>query len=260
MLGAIFDIKKFALHDGPGIRTTVFFKGCPLNCWWCHNPESIREVDSQEELESACFNTNGVPVSIYNARQLFEKIKKDILFYEESDGGVTFSGGEPLMQPDFLAQILHYCRHEDIHTTVDTSGYAPYFSYEKILPYTSLFLFDIKMIDDDDHMHYTNVSNRLIHLNLKRILENGADVIIRIPLITGITDTEKNINETIEFLTKMNGIRRIDLLPYNEFADSKYKRYEIDPKIEGLKTQPDDKLADIKDKFVKAGFDVTLRG
>ena len=176
MTGVIFDLKKFAVHDGPGIRTTVFFKGCPLKCRWCHNPEG-----RHPELQAAFRGTRntgekstdttkdamiGRTVSV---QQLMREIKKDEIFYDQSGGGVTFSGGEPMMQIDFLFEILTACRKEGIATAVDTCGFTSYENFTRILPLVDLFLYDIKLIDDRTHKKYAGQSNRVILENLEKL-------------------------------------------------------------------------------------------
>ena len=165
MTGYVFDIKKFAIHDGPGIRTTVFLKGCPLRCWWCHNPESIKQIKIDEN--NSCTASETSIVRKYSVNELLKIIQKDLIFYDESDGGVTFSGGEPLIQIDFLELILQKCKSEYIKTAIDTCGYVKTESFERIYKYTDLFLYDLKLFDDELHRKYTGVSNNLIKENLE---------------------------------------------------------------------------------------------
>ena len=230
--GVIFDLKRFAIHDGPGIRTTVFFKGCPLRCWWCHNPESHKVLPEKFEGCNIRSNINhslsaldevGREVTI---TELMEEIEKDSVFYEESGGGVTFSGGEPTMQPDFLLSLLTKCKESGLHTTVDTSGYAPTKTFEKIIDRTDLFLYDIKLMNDELHQKYTGVSNRLIQTNLKWIDDNHKNICIRIPVVPGITDTQANISDTINILLKLKNISEINLLPYHRAGEGKYSRFK----------------------------------
>jgi pyruvate formate lyase activating enzyme len=173
--GFIFDIKKYSINDGPGIRTTVFLKGCPLNCLWCHNPES-RNM-KPERISASSYSWNFYSQSCdpeiigreASTNEIFGEIKKDIPFYEESSGGVTFSGGEPLLQINFLKSLLTICKTSGIHTAVDTSGYVPYANFETILSLTDLFLFDIKIVSEELHHKYTGVSNKLIMENLQKL-------------------------------------------------------------------------------------------
>ncbi len=256
--GFIFNIKKFAIHDGPGIRTTVFLTGCPLKCRWCHNPESIRDIPrsaisgrSGEISEYAC--------EIYSVSRLEREILKDLIFYDESGGGVTFSGGEPLVQWKFLIETMRRMKQHEIHTALDTTGYTPADTIEKVIPFTDLFLFDLKIMNENEHIKYTGVSNKLILSNLEYLYNSGANVQIRIPLIPGITDTAENITETARYLTRFERIKKIDLLPYNEIAESKYKRLGITSGLNNLKTQSDEELEKIKSFFPDC-FDINFRG
>ena len=219
-LVTVFDVKRFAVHDGPGIRTTVFLKGCPMDCWWCHNPES-RKSDPEVviykrrlgEKEIDYKHTYGKSMAI---NELLYEIKKDILFHEESGGGVTFSGGEPLYQPQALLEILKLCKEKGIHTTVDTCGYAQWKYYERIIPFTDLFLFDLKLLDPEKHEKFTGVKNKLILTNLKRLVNNGVNVELRIPVIPGVNDSQEEINIFIQFiLNTFTAIPKIHLLPYH---------------------------------------------
>ena len=264
--GIIFDIKKFAIHDGPGIRTTVFLKGCPLRCWWCHNPESFREFPAaiaQKDnlnLQEKSIHSNFSAGVEYSVNELKEEIKKDIIFYDESGGGVTFSGGEPMMQVNFLGEILRECKKMEISTAIDTSGYAESDAFESVYPLTDIFLFDLKLIDNRDHLKYTEVSNEIILNNLRLLAGKGNKVVIRIPLIPGITDTEKNLNEIAAFVKKLPYVMKIDLLPYNIFTESKYNRLNTKPRLGKLETQTEEELQNIKSFFDSFGFRVTLRG
>jgi len=263
--GIIFNIQRFCINDGPGIRTTVFFKGCPLNCIWCQNPESRKcgiekaEIISGQNFNNHFQNDNSIGKRL-TVDAVFQIIKKDCMFYEESKGGVTFSGGEPMNQIDFLFDLLKRCKGNDIHTAVDTCGYAPFEQFEKILPYTDLFLFDLKIIDEDDHLRYTGVSNKLILENLSKLTFLGKNIVIRIPLISNITDTDKNIDETIQFVSELKSIKQISLLPFNEISKSKYKKLNAEYKLETFQTQSKEKLIELRTKFSSHNFEVKLRG
>jgi len=258
MKGFIFDIKKFALHDGPGIRTTVFLKGCPLRCWWCHNPESIKQISSNEN--GSCSESEISFIKKYSVNNVLEIIKKDLVFYDESGGGVTFSGGEPLVQIDFLEEILKVCKKEYITTTVDTCGYVSTESFKRIYKHTDLFLYDFKLLNNELHQKYTGVSNQLIKENLEFLNSAGAKIIVRIPLIPAISDTEENLSDISNYLLKLNCIERIDLLPYNKLSEDKYRRLNQSSKLGSLETQTHDKLNEIK-RFVKSfGLNAELNG
>ena len=263
--GLIFDIRKFSLHDGPGIRTTVFFKGCPLACLWCHNPESqsmAQEImlwearcircgtcfktcaleaigpDAENRIRtdrdvcivcgsciSACASdAREVVGKCMNVTEVMGEIERDVIFFEESGGGVTFSGGEPLAQLAFLTELLKGSKALDIHTAVDTSGYTPWKSLDSIRPFTDLFLFDLKLIDETRHRQFTGVPNGLILYNLRALSELGHHIIIRVPIIPGITDDAQNLNRIAEYAAGLPNLDRIDLLPYHESAKGKYER------------------------------------
>jgi len=258
MKGYIFDIKKFALHDGPGIRTTIFLKGCPLNCWWCHNPESIKQVsqNSSNNLEDPIASV----ANKYSVDEVLEIINKDLVFYDESGGGATFSGGEPLIQIDFLEDILKACRKNYISTTVDTCGYVPTESFKRIYNFADLFLYDLKLFDDELHVKYTGASNKLIKENLEFLSSVNSKIIIRIPLIPGITDTEQNLSKISNYLVKFKNIDRIDLLPYNKLAEDKFERLNKTSKLGNMEVQSERKLAEII-SFVKSfGLNAKLNG
>ena len=264
-MGIIFDIKRFALHDGPGIRTTVFFKGCPLRCWWCQNPESIRTLPEKIKTNSlsASYNKSCEEEMFgreYSVEEVMKEVLKDRIFYDESGGGVTFSGGEPMMQNNFLKELLINCKNNYIQTAVDTSGYFPSRFIDEIYDFTDLFLFDIKLIDDELHKKFTDVSNKLILENLKHLANLGEKVILRIPLIPGITDTEENLVAISSVASTLKNIKRIDLLPYNEIAESKYKRLNKPSSLGALKSQSETELNNIKSVFNKLEVEISIRG
>lgn len=197
--GTIFKIKKYALHDGPGIRTTVFLKGCPLSCRWCHNPEGIDPRPQTIWRRTSSGRIDETVGTVMGVDALINAIEKDVLFYDESGGGVTFSGGEPLSQPGFLEAVLTVCNHREIHAALDTSGFAPAAVLDRIIPRLQLVLFDLKIMDAMQHQRYTGVSNRIILENLKRIAGSRTPVRIRIPLVPGITDGDDNIGKILRF-------------------------------------------------------------
>jgi pyruvate formate lyase activating enzyme len=262
--GQIFDIKKYALHDGPGIRTSLFFKGCPLNCWWCHNPESqsprperlyrqnrcIRCGACLAACEQGAISQNGdliltdddkcilcgacVEVCFSEAREIvgremtvpqaMAEIERDVAFYDESGGGVTFSGGEPLMQPEFLLALLQACKQAEFHTTLDTCGFAPWQTLDTVREYIDLFLYDLKLLDDARHRQFTGVSNEAILGNLKALSQEGHTIILRVPIIPGINDDITNLRQIAEFAAMLPHLAGLDLLPYHTIASDKYDR------------------------------------
>lgn len=253
--GVIFDIKRFAIHDGPGIRTTVFLKGCPLRCWWCHNPESHKVLPEKFDGCNVRSNINHSLSSLdeigreVTIPELIGEIEKDSVFYDESGGGVTFSGGEPTMQPNFLLMILKECKENGFHTAVDTSGYAPTRIFEKIIDETNLFLYDLKLMNDELHQKYTGVSNKLIHTNLKWLDENHKNICVRIPVVPGTTDTKHNISETINFISTLENISEINLLPYHKAGEGKYLRFNKKNKLPGINSPENNYMEKVLDQF-----------
>jgi len=275
----IINIQKYSLHDGPGIRTTVFFKGCPLSCFWCHNPESqkltpeimffedrctecgecIKYCPSNEVSPRSCAGCGAcVDICPSNAKELVGKsfsiselikeIKKDAVFYEESGGGVTFSGGEPLLQYEFLSKILSSCAENEIHTAIDTCGFAPWKNFEILIDNIDLFLYDLKFIDDKKHIKYTGVSNKIILENLKKLSNLKKRIFIRIPIISGINDDDDNIKRSAELLSKLK-IEQVNLLPYHKIGMEKYKRINKEYKMTGYEKPSNEKLMEIQSIF-----------
>ncbi len=264
--GYIFDIKKYSINDGPGIRTTIFFKGCPLNCWWCHNPES--QKIEPEEFEGCTFrwnlsyegNNKNIVGKKISVADVMKEIEKDIPFYEESKGGVTFSGGEPLLQIDFLIKLLKECNKKGISTAVDTSGYSEWENFKKIYELVDLFLFDLKIVNEQKHIEYTGVSNKLIHDNLKHLTELGNKVTIRIPVIPSVTDTKDNLEELVNFISSLKKIKGISLLPFHKTAYSKYNKMRKQNKIPDLEPLTNDEMNKIKDRFSLTDKPVIIEG
>ena len=269
MQGYIFDIKRFAIHDGHGIRTTVFFKGCPLKCIWCHNPESIYNEKQLGFLAHKCVNCGtcvrvcpsgahsldknhihhfdrskcllcgkcatacrNKALALYGRKvsveEIFPLLIQDKDYYEESQGGVTLSGGEALLQGEFCLELLKCLKEEGIHTAVDTSGFVRTEVIEKVLPYTDIFLFDIKHMDSDTHRKMTGQPNELILTNLKKICNLGGKVEIRMPFVPDCNDDSANIHAMGRFLQGLPGIERIKILPYHEFARTKYVSLDME--------------------------------
>jgi len=264
--GLIFDIKRFTVHDGPGIRTTVFFKGCPLNCVWCHNPESIpphpetmvrRMIFDGREIERK--ETIG---QFYSKEELIREIVKDRVFYDESDGGVTFSGGEPLMQHLFLKEAIIACRENGIHVALDTSGYASEKIFREIVSLTHLVLFDIKEADESRHIKATGVSRKAIMQNLEWLAGTNIKTILRAPVIPGYTFSNDYIRSLEQLMVsiKSDNIRQIGLLPYHATATHKYERCGYQNRMGNTKTVEKKELLSMKSELEKTGWMVTIGG
>lgn len=236
----IFDIQRNSFVDGPGIRTTVFFKGCNLKCKWCHNPESQSpkpQILFYKDKCTGCGRCKGITekntefVCFHDAKQLcgraytvdevFDTIRKDSPFYQASGGGVTFSGGECMLQIDFLCEILQKCKEHHIHTAIDTAGFVPWEAFKRILPYTDLFLYDIKAFNDSVHQEFVGTSNGLIFDNLRKLFEAHAHVWIRIPVIPNVNDSTADMKRTKAFLAAYKP-EKIELLPYHRLGEHKY--------------------------------------
>ena len=241
MTGTIFNIQRFCTDDGPGIRTTVFFKGCNLRCAWCHNPESQAPVPQLMRYSHKCVGcgrcrdiseTDTDFVCLHDAREycgkeytpdeLLREALKDKIFYETSGGGITCSGGECMLQIDCLEELLKQCKTNGIHTAVDTAGHVPYEYFERILPYTDLFLYDIKCMNSEKHRQYTGVGNERILENLKRLLQSDAPVWIRIPVIPSVNDTLEEMRAIQQYWEQYGTPKKIELLPYHAMGEHKY--------------------------------------
>jgi len=248
--GIVFNIKKFAIHDGPGIRTTVFLKGCPLSCIWCHNPESIGAPILDK------FNKKERYLSV---DELMKEIEKDRLFYDESGGGVTFSGGEPFVQPIFLEQILELCREREIHTAVDTTGHVKSEIFEELMHLPDLFLYDLKLINSDKHKKYTGVNNNLIKKHLEMLNKINKKCKLRIPLVKNITDDDENILGIINFIKDMKNIVEVNLLPFHRGGEGKLKRLNKTTNKDLMKPS-DNRINEILNIFKTNNFSVKIGG
>jgi len=265
--GVVFDIRRFAVHDGPGIRTTIFLKGCPLNCIWCHNPESINPLCETISLEQPLLSAEKNHVSVnltfgkkHTVEQLFTIIKKDVTYYEESGGGVTFSGGEPFFQPEFLYECLKLCKEADIHTAIDTSGFTVPENIIRVLPFTDLFLFDIKVIDEALHQKYTGSSNKIILQNLQVIYESKKKLIYRFPLIPGFNDEEQNLLQMLELFSGFPAWNQISILPYHKLAEHKYKKLSLKNKQADIFPPCETEINRVRDFFTTNKFLVKVGG
>jgi len=266
MKGIIFSIKRYAIHDGPGIRVAFFMKGCPLSCWWCHNPEGIspetEEIIQTNRIGEKEFSRKTVVGKPYLVDDIVAIAGKEQVFMEKSGGGVTFTGGEPLMQPGFLLEALKAFKDGGFHTAVDTSGQAPSSAFIKIIPYTDLFLFDLKFCDPSAHKYYTGVSNTLILKNFSRIIESGTEVRIRIPVIPGINDSEDAIDglRSIIEKNKRPNISMINLLPYHKTGSAKYRKFNRLNRMEGTKQPTETRMKEICDFFAETGIKIRIGG
>ncbi|MEE1280537.1 MAG: glycyl-radical enzyme activating protein [Oscillospiraceae bacterium] len=271
----LFDIERNSFVDGPGIRTTVFFKGCNLKCAWCHNPESQSAKPQMMFYKDKCkgcgkckevcpynfencdlcrkctlycpVNARKVCGKEYTVDEVFAEIIKDKAFYENSGGGVTFSGGECMLQIDFLCEILKKCKENNIHTAVDTAGHMSYDSFEKILPYTDLFLYDIKIFDTDKHKKYIGAGNELILENLKKLFKANAKIWIRIPVISNVNDSVEEMQKIKAFLKECGKPEKVELLPYHAMGENKYGA--IGKEVQIFKTPDSEKMKQLKEIF-----------
>ena len=294
--GIIFNIQRFSIHDGPGIRTTVFMKGCPLKCQWCCNPESIKinqeimahnikcihcgkckeicpenailSIDGDRRIDFSkcnfcmkCLNVCPTKTlecigNFISVDEVMREVRRDSLFYQNSGGGVTLSGGEPLLQWEFTQSILKACKEEGFHTALDTCGYASWEAAEGVLKYVDLVLFDVKHLDNDMHLKGTGVSNTLILQNLERIAAQKK-IWIRVPLIPGFNDSQKNIKE-VACLASQYKVEKISLLPYHEFGKSKYEKLGRDYLFQCTDKISEENLEKIRMVFIEKEIQVTL--
>lgn len=255
MRGIVFDIKRFAIHDGPGIRTSIFFKGCPLSCWWCHNPESCKTGIQNLDFEFKGSNVLGWETT---ANQLLEEVEKDRAFFDESGGGVTFTGGEPLMQADFVAETASLFRDHELHLTLDTTGYAKWERFNKVADCMDLILFDLKHMNEANHFELTGVGNQLIMTNLEKLFEKGKEVHIRYPMIPGLNDDDRNLDEMTHYLSSKKNFNRIHLLPYHKIAAGKYEKLGLENKMNTIEEPSQERIQEVKKHLETGGFEVVI--
>lgn len=297
--GLVFNTQNYSLHDGPGIRTTVFLKGCPLRCDWCHNPESRAAESEIAWSEARCIRCGqcsevcphsaaGRPASPEIDRQrclrcgqcvavcptgarelvgrqrtvaeVLAEILQDRIFYDESGGGVTLSGGEPLMQPEFAVELLAACRVQGLHTAVDTCGYGRCEDLLALAAVTDLFLYDVKILDDDRHRQYTGASNVVILENLKALCQVRADVWIRVPVIPGFNDSARDVEAIAAWVASLGNIRRLHLLPYHALGRNKAERVGLVPDAAPAARPADDHLEDLAGRARACGLEVQIGG
>ena len=299
--GWIFNIQRYAVHDGPGIRTTVFLNGCPLRCLWCSNPESQHikpQFDFWEDRCIHCGNCLSVCPQFAiskddkgrkhidsgrcdfcslcidqcyadaleqigksrTVREVLDIVEEDRAFYDESGGGMTLSGGEPLTQARFSYQLLKGARERGIRTAIETSGYAPWSVWKDFLPYLDLFLYDLKEIDPKQHIRFTGISNELILDNFKRLAQTGKLIIVRRPVIPGYNDTLESIHALGQFVQEFETVREINLLPYHRLGQEKYKRLGQEYVLGDMPTMKAEDVAEQRDILLSYGLNVKIGG
>lgn len=298
--GLVFNIQKYSIHDGPGIRTTVFLKGCPLDCWWCHNPESqalepqitvnenrcvrcgeCRDVCPQREFSlerdwpyvdsehcvrcGQCVTACAVAARDLVGRRMtvaevLAEILKDQIFYGDSGGGLTLSGGEPLLQLAFARELFTACRAQDIHTALDTCGFGRQSDLLALAPLVDLFLYDLKLLDDLRHRQYTGVSNAVILANLQALGQVHSNIWIRVPIIPGVNDDAANIEGTAHLAASIPGVRQVNLLPYHELGMHKAQRLGQSSRMGAVRTPAPDDLERMAQVFRDAGLKVGIGG
>lgn len=299
--GRVFDIKRYSIHDGPGIRTTVFLKGCSLGCLWCHNPESVAAGPELMHWPGRCVRCHACVAAcpkgaiakdaagaimidrhkcdvcgqcaeacLYDAMQVvgremsvgevMDEVEKDRVFYEQSGGGVTLSGGDPAVQAAFAEALLDACRERGLRTAVDTAGLARNGALDRLAAKSDLILFDLKLMDDARHRELTGVSNAPILNNLERLAAAGSEIWVRIPLIRGVNDDDDNVRRTIAFLRRLKTVRRISLLPYHAGGLNKALRIGKGAHFRNFEAPSEERLAAIEAAFRGAGFEVRRGG
>jgi pyruvate formate lyase activating enzyme len=300
--GTIFDLRRYSIHDGPGIRTAVFLKGCSLRCAWCHNPES-QSFDPELMLragrcvlceacavacsqgsierrngsiyteranctlcgacvEACCAESRQVAGREVTVAEIMDAVARDRPFYEQSGGGLTISGGEPLAQPAFLLELLHAAQATALHTTLDTCGHAPWETFKSIYPLVNVFLYDLKIVDNARHMALTGVSNERILSNLRTLAEHGCAIILRIPVIPGINDDPDNLRAAADLVSELpsGALTRLDLLPYHSSAATKYCALSRPYPLDHIQTPSPQQIAAVAGQFAGLGMTVTIGG
>lgn len=286
--GLVFNVQRFSLHDGPGLRSTVFMKGCPLSCAWCHNPESHAPRQEFVRLRHRCMacgrcgdeeladpvvrgrgmdDVEACPTGAMQAvgetmeaSALVRTLLRDRIFFEESGGGVTFSGGEPLMQAAFVTEALRLLRAEGVHTALDTCGHARWTDLRDAAAHADVVLYDLKLMDDARHTAATGVSNAVILDNLRRLSQEHTNIWIRIPVVPGVNDDAANVEATASFVTRLAGVRQVDLLPYHATGEAKFARAGKDYALHGTPAPEAAHLESLTAPFRDRGLLTTVGG
>lgn len=254
--GRIFDIQRFSVHDGPGVRTIIFLKGCFLRCKWCCNPESQkREIETM--LVDGKEKVMGRDVTV---AELMTDIEKDRIYYRRSGGGVTLSGGESLAQPDFAAAILRACKEKGINTALESTACAGYDKIQKLLPYLDVYLMDIKHINSQKHKEFTTQPNELILENAKRLAADAKKLIIRVPVIPTFNDTEQEIRGIAEFTKSLKTVDELHLLPYHRLGEDKYKGLGRTYEMHGIDLIPAEHIQRLKKVVEETGLTCMIGG
>lgn len=254
----IFNVQKFSVHDGPGIRTTIFFKGCPLACPWCHNPESQR---FEAEMMEGRYGGRDAVGTYYPISELVRQAMQDQIFYERSGGGVTLSGGEVLAQPmGYIAELVRVLAEKGISVGIDTSGAVPFTAFESVLPYTDFFLYDMKLFDDERHRQYMGQGNKQILANLKRLSDAGAVLYLRLIMVDGVnTDGDRDIRPFQDWLQAQQiRVETIHLLPYHELGRHKYEALQRPFQL--FRAPSGQALEAIRQSFAGLGYDTVIGG
>jgi pyruvate formate lyase activating enzyme len=286
--GLVVNVQRFSLHDGPGLRTTVFMKGCPLRCAWCHNPEAqsprpgfvrlihhcircgrcsddeladpVVQGRDERDVESCPTGALRELSRTVEPATLVGELLHDRIFFDESGGGVTISGGEPLMQAAFVIEVLDLLHVEGVHTALDTCGYASWPELHETARRAALVLYDLKLIDDARHLAATGVSNRGILRNLQALAGVHENIRVRIPVIPGVNDDAANLAETAAFLRPLPGIRRIELLPYHAAGEAKFARVGMHYSLHGTLSPDATRLETLAAGLRAAGLTTTIGG
>ncbi|MCH5185092.1 MAG: glycyl-radical enzyme activating protein [Oscillospiraceae bacterium] len=255
--GRIFDIQRFSVHDGPGIRTIIFLKGCFLRCRWCCNPESQEFAVQEMTVDENKKKIIGRDVSV---REVMEEVYKDLPYYRRSGGGVTLSGGESLGQPDFAVALLRACREGGLTTAMESTGFADFGIISRFLEYLDIYLMDIKHTDGKKHKMFTTRDNSLILENARRIALSNTELVIRVPVIPGFNDTPEEIGAIAEFAASLPGVEKIHLLPYHRLGADKYKGLGREYPMGDVPVPAKEKMQLLLERALKTGLDARIGG